>query len=213
MLSIVTQAEGTRAPLDRLLTAIARMRPRPFEVVVVDRGGPSVDPSPDVPVRTTTVTEGIIAGDGNQSALARWRGAEVACGSLLLFLDVDCVPAPDLAGEVRTALSRRHGLVMADVRDLEPETADDPRTVSPRPTPTVQPAPASREPVPPGEFRPAAFAVRRAVLDDLRRAADAGPDGLAGGLGDAAARAGVPIWRWPTAIVHRQSMPRQRART
>lgn len=192
MLSIVTHADGRRASLDRLLSAIAEMRPRPFEVVVVDRGGPPVRPRPDLPVRVTTL-DGEAGPDD-----ARRHGAAVACGSLLLFLDPDCLPDVALAGELRTALSRRHGLVMADVRD-----GSDP----------LQPGPSTPQPVTPEQFRPDAFAVRRGVLEHVTRAGASHIDGHGDGLGQAAARAGVPTWLWPTALVHRQAPTRQRART
>lgn len=192
MLSIVTHADGRRASLDRLLSATARMRPRPFEVVVVDRGGPPVRPRADLPVRVTAL-------DGGAGPVrARRHGAAVACGSLLLFLDPDCVPDVALAGEVRIALSRRHGLVMADVHDGSAPP---------------QPGPSAPQPVAPEHFRPAAFAVRRGVLDHVARFVGDHPDGHGVSLGHAAARAGVPIWLWPTALVHRRAPTRQRART
>lgn len=198
MLSIVTHAEGRRAPLDRLLAAIGRMRPRPFEVVVVDRGGPPVRPRPDLPVRVTTLPPDA----GAAAPAARLHGARVACGSLLLFLDVDLLPAPDLAGEVRSALARRDGLVVARVQDRPTDGAAVALAADPS-GPVAAP-----EPLPPERFEAGAFAMRRSVLGHLERAAAHG-DGKGGmefaDVGDAAARAGVPIWSWPTAVVHRRS--------
>lgn len=206
MLSIVTHADGRRASLERLLSVTARMRPRPFEVVVVDRGGPPVRPRPDLPVRVTTI-------DGPAGpARARRHGAGVACGSLLLFLDVDCVPDLTLVGEMRAALSRRDGLVMADVRDV-PAAKDDWPPGPSRPAFPPQLGPVAPQPVPPERFRSAAFAARRGVLDHVARAVADRPDGHGDDLGQAAARAGVPIWLWPTALVHRHSTTRERART
>jgi GT2 family glycosyltransferase/peptidoglycan/xylan/chitin deacetylase (PgdA/CDA1 family) len=100
VISIVAPTRDRSVLLGACLEALARQTfdPARFEVIVVDDG--SVDGTPDLlgaamtPYRLRTVrTTGLGAG------AARNRGAALADAGLLLFLDDDVEPAPDLVSE------------------------------------------------------------------------------------------------------------------
>lgn len=199
MLSLVTLAGDGRRRTARLLQAAARMRPQPFEVVVVDVGGrPGDCPQDGLPVR-------FVDGAGLSFAAARNLGTAAASGTLLLFLDSDCLPGRDLAGEVRAALRRRGGLVVATVRDLVSGFEDDGR--EPWRLTAAAPAQAlgATVPCPPELFSGVAFAVRRRVLQRLGGFSEryAGADVADVDLAYLAAAQDVPVSRWSTALTYR----------
>jgi GT2 family glycosyltransferase len=113
--SVVTIVHDRPAPLNNLTRFLSRCRPLPGELVVVDMGsrrdpGPAVQAALDPRMRLVTVGLDRVtidaARDGGRGlplAAARNRGAGSAGGDLLVFLDVDCLPGPDLVDAYRSA--------------------------------------------------------------------------------------------------------------
>jgi GT2 family glycosyltransferase len=86
----------------------------PSEVVIARMGGPdpaSVAVEVPCPVRQIEV-----AGDALPLALARNSAAVAAGGDVLVFLDVDCVPAPGIFCEYERVLARRDVLAVGQTR-------------------------------------------------------------------------------------------------
>lgn len=80
--------------LDRLLAGLDEQSydPSRTQVVVADDGSPE---APDVSGHAFTTVVVRQDDDGFRAAAARNLGAEAATGEVLVFLDQDCVPAPD----------------------------------------------------------------------------------------------------------------------
>jgi GT2 family glycosyltransferase len=101
-LSVVVPTVGRPRSLARCLDALAAQDVEaPFEVVVVDDAPSGSRPSVVAPHPAR-----LIDGGGRGAAAARNAGARVARGDVLLFLDDDLVPAPDL---VRRHLAHHDG--------------------------------------------------------------------------------------------------------
>jgi GT2 family glycosyltransferase len=103
VMSVVVPTAGRPGSLARCLAALeAQDVGEPFEILVVDdvpSGSANAVVAPDDAVR-------VIDGGGRGAAAARNAGAQAAKGNVLLFLDDDLVPAPDL---VRRHLGRHAG--------------------------------------------------------------------------------------------------------
>jgi GT2 family glycosyltransferase len=102
-LSVIVPTVGRPGPLARCLAALETQDAEvPFEIVVVDdapSGSPRTVAPPDPSVQ-------VIDSGGRGAAAARNAGARAATGNVLLFLDDDLVPAPDL---VRRHLAHHDG--------------------------------------------------------------------------------------------------------
>lgn len=135
-ISIVTPCRNGAAWLAQTLrSALAQTCP-PFEIVVVDDG--STDDSRAIaesfgpPVR-------VVTGAAEGAAVARNRGAELATGERLMFLDADDLLAPQTLGALSNALDAAGGPAVAlcpwDRYELEGEAwiARPPTAALPRP--------------------------------------------------------------------------------
>lgn len=120
--SVLVITGGRDAHLARLIAGLERSARRPDQVVVVFMG----QPDGAVPPTDLPVTVGHVPADGGLPlAAARNRAAELATGEVLVFLDVDCIPAADtvgtLAAEVSTWMPVDSGtVVMGTPRYLRP---------------------------------------------------------------------------------------------
>ncbi|SHH09275.1 Glycosyltransferase, GT2 family [Jatrophihabitans endophyticus] len=123
--AVVTVVSGRHAHLRTQREFLARCVPAPAVHVVVAIDDPQVaavvDARPDLPTELLTLPT---TGAGLPVAAARNAGAAAAIAAgadLLVFLDVDCVPAPDLLARYRTAVATRpDALVCGPVTYLPP---------------------------------------------------------------------------------------------
>jgi N-acetylglucosaminyl-diphospho-decaprenol L-rhamnosyltransferase len=121
--SVLTLARGRRAHLVNLIEGLNRQSRRPDELVVSYMQDQPFDdlPSTDFPVRAV-----FTPGDAMPLAAARNRAAEAASGELLIFLDVDCIPGPDLVARyAQVAASQGEAVLLGEVVYL-PEGAAEP---------------------------------------------------------------------------------------
>lgn len=119
-LSIVIPTFGRAERAARLVAHLATqtLPPDAFEVIVVDDGSPE-DPTPSIekvaPPFHLVVTRQVNSG----AAAARHRGATLARADVVLFLDDDMIPAPDLAEQhlaVHAATPR--AVVLGQIRSI-----------------------------------------------------------------------------------------------
>ncbi len=191
MISVCTLVRGRTAHLANLLTGIARQTRAPDELVIayMQDTAPAGLPDPGVPVR-----EIFVPGDPMPLAAARNAAAAAARGDALIFLDVDCIPAPTLVARYADVLADAPGIYLGEVRYLPPGPVDFDRAVRH----PAKPALADDEvrPVPGhGELWGLSFALPRAAWD-AAGGMDTGYVGYGGEETDFAWRladAGVPM--------------------
>ncbi|MEN3973448.1 galactosyltransferase-related protein [Sphingomicrobium sp. XHP0235] len=112
-ISVCTIGAGRAAHLDLLVRGLRASRCQPDELVIGVMQDQLYDlPETDFPIRQIFVT-----GDGLQLAKARNTAARAARDDLLVFLDIDCIPAPELVGDYADA-AHAEGILMGEVRYL-----------------------------------------------------------------------------------------------
>ena len=138
--SLLTIVKGRRQHLENLLRGVATQTQAPDEVIVVHMNEDAPDdlPDPGSPLHQHAITH---AGDNLPIAKARNYAAEMAKGDILVFLDVDCIPAPTYVADMVTAIKKTGALVMGnafylpqnslredwDLASLERQGMDHPR--------------------------------------------------------------------------------------
>ena len=98
--SLVIPARNASATLPLTLAALAKQRnPPAFEVLVVDDG--SSDDTKQLAASFTGLPVRVLETSGGEGpGAARNRGASVATGEVLVFVDADCEPEPDWLREL-----------------------------------------------------------------------------------------------------------------
>ncbi|MCG5244813.1 glycosyltransferase family 2 protein [Methylorubrum extorquens] len=125
---MLTLVRGRADRLRNLMRGLARQTLRPRELVIAWM---QPDPAPDLPDPGCPVRHLHVPGEPMPLAAARNRAAAAACGDLLVFLDVDCIPGPTLVAAYAEAASAERGLFLGEVLYLPPDaiagdTAPDP---------------------------------------------------------------------------------------
>ena len=121
--AVITIVRDRTEHLDNLLRGLASQTQLPDEVVVVVMGGP--DPREQITDRDLPLTyvHLAVADVALPLASARNLGARTAQADHLIFLDVDCIPGAKLVRRYDEALHVVDGLLMGQVRYLEPGAA------------------------------------------------------------------------------------------
>ena len=116
--SVVTLARGRPGHLRNVLIGLERQTQPPAEfIVAVMQDAPYDLPETSFPVRQI-----LVPGAELPLATARNRGVAAASGETIVFLDVDCIPSPELVADYARGLSELDGLLMGEVLHL-PEHA------------------------------------------------------------------------------------------
>lgn len=120
--SVLVITGGRDTHLARVLTGLERAEPRPDEVVVVFMN----QPGGTVPATDLTVVTGHVRAPGHLPlAAARNHAVQLARGEVLVFLDVDCIPAAGAVGSLADTVRRHPGtVVMGTPRYLGPGWAE-----------------------------------------------------------------------------------------
>ena len=116
--SVLTLVRGRAASLRNLMQGLARQSAPPGELVIAWM---QPEPIPDLPDPGCPVRHLHVPGEPMPLAAARNRAAAAACGDLLVFLDVDCIPGPTLVAAYANADAAERGLFLGEVLYLPPE--------------------------------------------------------------------------------------------
>lgn len=120
-LAVLTLTRDRTGHLVNLVRGLVRGRPHPDVLVVAVMGGD--DPRrflPQVPFDVEWVYLETDEDEPLPLAEARNRAAGAVDTRDLVFLDVDCIPGPDLVGRYHDGLRQLDGLLMGGVRYLPP---------------------------------------------------------------------------------------------
>lgn len=116
--SVVTLAKGRPAHLRNVLRGLERQTQRPAAFIVA-----VMQETPyDLPEVGFPVHQILVPGRELPLAAARNRGVAATDSDAVVFLDVDCIPAPDLVADYARGLAELDGLLMGEVLHL-PERA------------------------------------------------------------------------------------------
>ncbi|WP_293627978.1 galactosyltransferase-related protein [Salinisphaera sp.] len=113
--SVLTLVRDRRAHLVNLMHGL-NAQSRPPDELVIAWMQPEIEP--DLPATGFAVRHIRVEGSDLPLARARNLAAERAAHEGLIFLDVDCIPAPELVQRYLDALAERAGLFMGEVRYL-----------------------------------------------------------------------------------------------
>lgn len=146
--SVLTLVRGRATPLRRLLEGLCRQTMPPDRLVIafMQPDPPALPPTP-FPVVLVHVP-----GEPMPLAAARNHAAARAGEGLLVFLDVDCIPAPGLVAAFVAACATHRGLLLADVLYLPRGGADHDR--APDALDRIGARHPARPVLAPGEIRP-----------------------------------------------------------
>lgn len=118
--SVLTLAKGREAHLRRLLDGLARGSRRPAECIVV-----SLDEAPPfLPAMGLPLTVHHMPAEGLPLAAARNTAARLANSPVLVFLDVDCIPAASLVAALATDAAQHDGLICCEILYLPAGAAE-----------------------------------------------------------------------------------------
>ncbi|KQT84260.1 galactosyltransferase-related protein [Methylobacterium sp. Leaf466] len=109
--TVVTLAKGRPTHLHNLVLGLTRQTQIPVELIVaVMQDRPYDLPDAPFPIRQI-----VVGGDRLPLAAARNCAVAAAAGEQVVFLDVDCIPAPDLVADYARRLDELDGLLMGEV--------------------------------------------------------------------------------------------------
>lgn len=110
--SAITLARGRRVHLLNLVRGLTRQTHLPVELVI---GVMQDEPFENLPQTPFPITQVLVPGNPARLARARNLAANKATGEALVFLDVDCIPAPYCLEDYALDLCATGGLKMGEV--------------------------------------------------------------------------------------------------
>ncbi|QXT36574.1 glycosyltransferase [Sphingomonas sanguinis] len=114
MISVVTLAGGRPEHLRNVVIGLTRQTMLPAELIVA-----VIQDTPyDLPEAPFPIRQMMVSGPRLPLATARNAAAEAAVGDKLVFLDMDCIPTPDLLADYDRYLDQEDGLLMGEVMYL-----------------------------------------------------------------------------------------------
>ena len=121
MISVLSILRGREDHLAHVLRGLAMQTRPPDEMVIGVMGRAPVRAEVETPFPVRQV---LIPGDPLPLAAARNAAAREARGDVLIFLDVDCIPAPRLVADYAEGLEGWPGLLMGEVMYLPAGATD-----------------------------------------------------------------------------------------
>ncbi len=118
--SVLTLVRGRADRLRNLMRGLARQSLPPRELIIAWM---QPEPEPALPDPGCPVRHLHVPGEPMPLAAARNRAAGAASADLLVFLDVDCIPAPGLVAAYAQAAATTRGLFLGEVLYLPPGAA------------------------------------------------------------------------------------------
>jgi hypothetical protein len=110
-ISAVTLAKGRADHLANVVIGLSRQTQLPTELIVAVMQPERYElPEAPFPIRQI-----MVAGEELPLAAARNRAAHEASGDILVFLDMDCIPAPELIADYSGFMTGFDGLLMGEV--------------------------------------------------------------------------------------------------
>ncbi|WP_347091053.1 glycosyltransferase family 2 protein [Sphingomonas parapaucimobilis] len=114
MISVVTLAGGRPEHLRNVVIGLTRQTMRPAELIVA-----VIQDTPyDLPDAPFPIRQMMVSGPRLPLATARNMAAKAAVGDKLVFLDMDCIPTPDLLADYDRYMDQEDGLLMGEVMYL-----------------------------------------------------------------------------------------------
>ncbi len=120
--SALTLARGREAHLRNVIIGLTRQNQLPDELVI---GVMQEELYADLPDTPFPIHQVLVSGKELPLSKARNAVAAAATGDCLSFLDVDCIPAPDLVQDYANYASAGAGLIMGEVNYLPSGAADE----------------------------------------------------------------------------------------
>ncbi|UUR08110.1 glycosyltransferase family 2 protein [Sphingomonas glaciei] len=119
-ISVCTLGSGRASHLRNLVEALARSHTMPAELVI----GVMQDEPYDLPATPFPIRQHVLGSGKLTLAAARNRAAHEAAHERLVFLDIDCIPDPDLVADYDARMDLADGILMGEVLYL-PKGATD----------------------------------------------------------------------------------------
>lgn len=110
--SVLTIVRGRSQHLRNLIIGLQQQTQRPDELVIVWM---QPDPDLDLPDPGCSIRHLHVSGDRLPLAASRNAAVLAAKNDNLVFLDVDCIPSPNLIASYAMAMSQQHGLFLGEV--------------------------------------------------------------------------------------------------
>lgn len=120
--SICTIVRGRRDHLVNLIRGLNLQSCQPHELIIAYMQD---EPHGDLPTTNFPLVSLHVAGSEMPLAAARNRAAEAATGSVLVFLDVDCIPSSKLTERYRAACSSMNCVLLSEVYYLSASESSD----------------------------------------------------------------------------------------
>jgi len=120
-LSVLTLAKGRSSHLANMMLGLARQSVLPHEFIIAVMQDSLYENLPDMPFPVRQIQ---IDSSALRLSTARNHAARLATGDALVFLDIDCIPAPECLHDYQQGLVTHDGLLMGEVMYLPAGTAE-----------------------------------------------------------------------------------------